>query len=318
MTGRSLPHAILMMIPEPWSGDESMSPGAQGLLRVPLVADGAVGRPGVDRVHRRHGDRRRARPQRAAAVALLRHEGRPGRHGVGGRRARHPARGHRAQGAAASGPHLPRRHGAGPDRVGRGDQARAGRRPSVSELAGRPAHRHRGSAGGAASAAAQPRDGAEPAAGLRLHAGGSADPARADGDRRRGGDRIDGHRHVARGAVGSAAPAVRLFQAALRAGHQSAARRDPRGAGDDDGVDDRAGRQPARPAARVVPADQDQVSGHRQRPAREAAARLRARLPVDHAADAVRPAPGRPGPRAGDGGPEAAGPATRSTPATPS
>ena len=26
MAGRSLPHAILMMIPEPWSGHESMSP----------------------------------------------------------------------------------------------------------------------------------------------------------------------------------------------------------------------------------------------------------------------------------------------------
>src|SRR5258705_12265406 len=26
MTGRSLPHAILMMIPEPWAGHETMSP----------------------------------------------------------------------------------------------------------------------------------------------------------------------------------------------------------------------------------------------------------------------------------------------------
>ena len=96
MTGRSLPHAILMMIPEPWQDHESDEPGAQGVLRVPLVADGAVGRPGVDRVHRRHGDRRGARPQRAAAVALLRDEGRPRHHGVGGRRPRHPAREHRA------------------------------------------------------------------------------------------------------------------------------------------------------------------------------------------------------------------------------
>ena len=69
-------------------GDE---PGAARVLRVPLVADGAVGRPGVDRVHRRHGDRRGARPQRPAAVALLRDQGRPGHHGVGGRRARHSA-----------------------------------------------------------------------------------------------------------------------------------------------------------------------------------------------------------------------------------
>ncbi len=102
MAGRSLPHAILMMIPEPWSGNEAMSRGAEGVLRVPLLADGAVGRPGVDRLHRRHGDRRGARPQRPAAVALLRHQGRPGGHGVRGRRARHPARGRAGEGAAAA------------------------------------------------------------------------------------------------------------------------------------------------------------------------------------------------------------------------
>ena len=131
MTGRSLPHAILMMIPEPWQNHDEHVARAQGVLRVPLVADGAVGRPGVDRVHRRHGHRRGARPQRPAAVALLRDQGRPGDHGVRGRRARHPAREHRAQGAAAPGPDLPGRHGAGPHRVGRGDQARAGRGAAV-------------------------------------------------------------------------------------------------------------------------------------------------------------------------------------------
>ena len=126
MAGRSLPHAILMMIPEPWSGNEEMARRSQGVLRVPLVADGAVGRPGLDRVHRRHGDRRRARSQRPAAVALLRHQGRPGHHGVRGRRARHPARGHPGQGAPAPRQDLPRRHGQGPHRRRRGDQARAG------------------------------------------------------------------------------------------------------------------------------------------------------------------------------------------------
>jgi hypothetical protein len=51
--------------------------GAARVLRVPRVADGAMGRPGVNRVHRWHGDRRGAGPQRPAAVALLRHAGRP-------------------------------------------------------------------------------------------------------------------------------------------------------------------------------------------------------------------------------------------------
>ena len=125
---------------------------------------------------------------------------------------------------------------------------------------------------GAVPAAAEPRDGAAAPAAVRLHARGSAAPARADGDQRRGADRLDGHRHGAGGAVGSAAAALRLLQAAVRAGDQPAARRDPRGAGDVDGVDDRAGGQPARSAARVVPADQDQVPGHRQRSARASCA----------------------------------------------
>ena len=55
------------------------------------LPDGAVGRPGLDRLHRRQSDRRGARPQRPAPVALLRHQGRPGHHGLRSRRARHPA-----------------------------------------------------------------------------------------------------------------------------------------------------------------------------------------------------------------------------------
>ena len=43
-------------------------PRAAGVLPVPRVADGAVGRPGVDDLHRRHHHRRRARPQRPAPV----------------------------------------------------------------------------------------------------------------------------------------------------------------------------------------------------------------------------------------------------------
>ena len=98
---------------------------AQGVLRVPRDDDGAVGRPGVDRVHRRQGHRRGARSQRPAPVALLRDEGRPRRHGVRSRRAGHPRREHPAEGAAAPGPHLPGRHRAGPHHRRRRDQARA-------------------------------------------------------------------------------------------------------------------------------------------------------------------------------------------------
>ena len=48
--------------------------GAAGVLPVPRVADGAVGRPGVDDVHRRHRDRRGAGPQRPSPVAHLGHQ----------------------------------------------------------------------------------------------------------------------------------------------------------------------------------------------------------------------------------------------------
>ena len=61
---------------------------SEGVLPLPRVAHGAVGRPRVDRVHRRHGDRRGARPQRPAPVAVLGHRRRPRDHGERGRRAR--------------------------------------------------------------------------------------------------------------------------------------------------------------------------------------------------------------------------------------
>ena len=89
MAGRSLPHAVLMMIPEPWAGHESMSTRASGLLRVSRDDDGAVGRPGVDRVHRRDGDRRGPRSQRPSPVPLLRDQGRSRGDGLRGRRAGH-------------------------------------------------------------------------------------------------------------------------------------------------------------------------------------------------------------------------------------
>ena len=59
--------------------------GEEGLLRLPQLPDGALGRPRLDRLHRRQGHRRRPRPQRPAAQPLLGHQGRPGHHGLRGR-----------------------------------------------------------------------------------------------------------------------------------------------------------------------------------------------------------------------------------------
>ena len=63
-----------------------------GVLRVPLVPDGAVGRAGRDLLHRRPRDRRDARPQRAPARPLDGDEGRLGRARLGVRRARRAGR----------------------------------------------------------------------------------------------------------------------------------------------------------------------------------------------------------------------------------
>ena len=60
------------------------------------------------------------------------------------------------------------------------------------------------------------------AAGVRLHVRGFAFHHRPDGARRRAAARLDGHGHAAGGAVEQAAIALQLFQAAFRAGHESA------------------------------------------------------------------------------------------------
>ena len=86
----------------PARGDDDDPGGVRGprrparaparLLRLPLVPDGAVGRPGGGRLHRRPRDRRDARPQRAAPRPLAGDQGRLGRARLGdrgdGRRAR--------------------------------------------------------------------------------------------------------------------------------------------------------------------------------------------------------------------------------------
>ena len=57
-------------------------PGPAGLLPLPRLAHGALGRPGRRGLHRRHGGRRRARPQRPAPGPLLGHRRRPGGAGL--------------------------------------------------------------------------------------------------------------------------------------------------------------------------------------------------------------------------------------------
>ena len=96
----------------------------------------------------------------------------------------------------------------------------------------------------------------QPPAGLRLHLRRSADPDGADGRRRQRGDRLDGQRRRPGRALGAAAAALQLLQAALRPGHQSAGRLHPRRDHHVDGDDHRPRVQPARADAALGPADQ--------------------------------------------------------------
>ena len=72
LAGRSLPHAVMMMIPEAYRDRDDLPGPPQGLLRLPLLPDGAVGRPGRRLLHRRPRRRRDARPQRPAPRPLVR------------------------------------------------------------------------------------------------------------------------------------------------------------------------------------------------------------------------------------------------------
>ena len=204
----------------------------EGVLRVPRLPDGTVGRSGLDRLHRRHPGRGRARPQRPAPVPLLRHRRRPRHHGFRGRRARRRAGERPAQGPPAAGADVSRRHRRGPHHRRRGAEAALGDGAPVPAVARRAPRRFRGPPRGRVPRTrARTRRGPAASAGVRVHLRGPARQPDADGPQRHLADRLDGERRGAGGAVRPAAAPVQLLQAAVRAGHQPAHRPDQGGAG---------------------------------------------------------------------------------------
>ena len=166
--------------PRGLGGQSADGRGPPRVLRIPRRADGAVGRPRGDGVHRRPADRRDARPQRAAARALHRHRRRLRGDGLRGRRARHPRAQDHQEVAAAAGQDAARRHGAGPHHRRRRVEAHARHREAVSRSGSSarasrsttcPSPRRRADGGAAARSAA----------GVRLHAGRPEGDPRADG-----------------------------------------------------------------------------------------------------------------------------------------
>ena len=264
--GRSLPHAILMMIPEPWENHEEMDPARRAFYQFHSTVmepwdgpacvaftDGTL----IGAVLDRNG----LRPSRywvtddglvilASEVGVLDID--PANVVRKGRL--QPGRIFLADTARRADPRRRRREGG------------AGRRAPLPGLAARrPAAPGRPARPGARAAGR--RRAHHLAAAGRLHRGGAAGAAGPDGPGRRRAGRVDGHRHAHRGPVRPAAADLRLLHAAVRPGHQPAAGRDQGRAGDLAVVCHRAGGEPARAGASLLPPDRAAVSGdERQRP----------------------------------------------------
>ena len=252
LAGRSLPHALAMMIPEPWSKHESMSPELKAFYEFHSCFmepwDGPASIAFTD--GRRIGavlDRNGLRPSRwvetkDGLVVMASEVGRP----------RHPAREGPPEGApparAGCSSSTSRKGGSSPTTRSRSGLASAApyalwleehlvrlQRPP------RASRRHR----------ARPRDGPPPAGDVRLHARGRPDARRPDGGERDRADRLDGDRHPARRPLRAAAAPLRLLQAALRAGDEPAGRRRPRDDRHGRRHRDRAGGEPPRADART-------------------------------------------------------------------
>ena len=99
------------------------------------------------------------------------------------------------------------------------------------------------------------------AAGVRLYVRTVAQDIGSDVDRRCGAGGRNGQRHAAGGAVGRAAATLQLFPSIVRAGYESAHRRHPRGDRDRHGRDDGYGAQLAGDVAGELPADSHRDAG---------------------------------------------------------
>ena len=139
---------------------------------------------------------------------------------------------------------------------------------------------------------ARSRHGDAPPGGVRLHHRGPQGAGGADGDRRRRGQRLDGDRHAAGGAVEQTAAPLQLLQAAVRPGDQPAGRRHPRRDHHGGRHRDRPRGEPARADARLGAPDRPPHAGAAQRGAREAPQPRRrpqlARVQEHHPAGALR------------------------------
>ena len=150
LAGRSLPHAMMMMIPEPWSNHQSMDDAKRAFYQYHSCLmepwDGPASIAFTD--GKQIGavlDRNGLRPSRYYVTkdGLVVMASEAGVLDI-------PAENVLHEGPAAARPHVPRRHRAGPHHRGRGDQARDRRRAPVPPVAQRAPGSPQRSAGRAA------------------------------------------------------------------------------------------------------------------------------------------------------------------------
>ncbi len=173
--GRSLPHSVLMMIPEAWENNPTMDPARRAFYEFHAQLHGAVGRPRQRLLHRRHPDRRGPRPQRPAPGPLLGHRRRSRRAGLRGRRPRHRP-GARSCARAGSSPATC--SSSTPPRAASSRTTRSRRSSPRSTPTGsgcRPGLIHLDVPARARAHRAHAAVGRPPPADLRLHRGGAAD-----------------------------------------------------------------------------------------------------------------------------------------------
>ena len=108
--GRSLPHAVLMMIPEAWENDDAMDPARRDFYAFHSALMEPWDGPACVELHRRHDHRRGPRPQRSAAGTVVADRRRAGRARQRVRRPRHRPRPGRREGTPAARTDVPRRH----------------------------------------------------------------------------------------------------------------------------------------------------------------------------------------------------------------
>ena len=222
MAGRELPHAMMMMIPEPWENHESMDPERARFTNTILASLN----PGMARP-RWHSRTASASVRASIATGCVpRAITSPRTTSSSWRRKPACCRWRRSaspQGPPATRPHVSHRHRAGTHHRRRGTEKEVRRRASVSRVAGQASCPARKPARAATGHTEPDRTGKSCSSSRRSATRTkTCASSSARWPARRPAAGFHGHGHAAGGALEPVAVALQLFQTVVCAGHQPA------------------------------------------------------------------------------------------------